>query len=42
MSDHLISIMSEKFENENPGELVEGITFILDGKLESITINTRN
>ncbi|MCW6699947.1 hypothetical protein LG401_02330 [Bacillus pumilus] len=36
MSDHKISIMSEKFENENTGEHVEGITIMIDGKLKSM------
>lgn len=34
MSDYKISILSEKFENENTGELVEGITIMIDGKLK--------
>lgn len=36
MSDDKISIMSEKFENEKTGELVEGITIVVDGKLKQI------
>ncbi|MCY7494150.1 hypothetical protein [Bacillus safensis] len=42
MSDHKISILSEKFENENTGELVEGITIMIDGKLKSMLKNTTN
>lgn len=29
-----ITIMSEQFENESTGELVEGVTVIVDGVLE--------
>lgn len=29
-----ISIMSEQFENEKTGEMVEGITIIVDGALK--------
>ena len=42
MSDHKISILSEKFENENTGELVEGIKIMIDGKLKSMLKNTTN
>lgn len=42
MSDHKISILSEKFENENTGEFVEGITIMIDGKLKSMLKNTTN
>ena len=31
-----ISIISEEFENEKTGEIVEGITMIVDGSLKEL------
>ena len=35
MSENKLTLMSEEFQNEKTGEVVEGITIIVDGKIKT-------
>lgn len=36
MDNNTVTILSEEFENDKTGEIVQGITIILDGKLKEV------
>lgn len=36
MDNNIVTILSEEFENDKTGEIVQGITIILDGKLKEV------
>lgn len=35
-SENTVTMLSEQFENDKTGEMVEGITIIVDGKLKQL------
>lgn len=36
MENNTVTILNEEFENDKTGEKVQGITFIVDGKLKEV------
>lgn len=36
MNNNTVTILNEEFENDKTGEMVQGITIIVDGKLKEV------